>query len=114
MRNFVYIDTNTKKIKTSSHAVFDEAHYSQPIHPHGAEILLRRGMPSSMPHEECKSTPVRPPIKSVASLTVDTSSNLIVSLSHPDAIIPKQATDKAAGYDIYSVDTTIIQSGRMT
>ena len=40
MRNFVYIDTTTKRIKTSSHAVFDEAHYSQSTRPRGAQILM--------------------------------------------------------------------------
>ena len=111
MRNFVYIDTNTKKIKTSSHAVFDEAHYSQPTRPRGARILLQHGMPSSLAHDECKPTSIRPPIKSVASLTAETSNNLLVSLSHPNAIIPKQASEKAAGYDLYSVETVTIPAG---
>ena len=108
MRNFVYIDTVTRKIKTSSHAVFDEAHYSQPTRPRGAKILLQQGMPSSLPQEDCKPISIRPPVKSVTALTVETSNNLLVSLTHPEAIIPKQATTKAAGYDLYSVDTAII------
>ena len=108
MRNFVYIDTDTKNIKTSSHAIFDEAHYSQPTQPRGAQILMKHGMASS---ETKKTTPIRPPVKSVTSFTSEQCNNLIVSLSHPDAIIPKQATSKAAGYDLYSVDTTVIQPG---
>ena len=36
MKIVVYIDTTTKKIKTSSHAVFDEAHCSQTNRPRGA------------------------------------------------------------------------------
>ena len=111
MRKFVYIDANTKKIKTSSHAVFDKAHYSQPTRPRGAKILLQHGMPSSLPHEECKSIPTCPPIKSVASLTAEASNNLLVSLLYPNAIIPKQATEKAAGYDLYSVETVTIPAG---
>ena len=111
MRNFVYLDTDTKKIKTSSHAAFDEAHYSQPTRPRGAQILLQLGMPSSLPNDECKSILIRPPIKSVSCLTAEASNNLLVSLSHPNAIIPKQATEKAAGYDLYSVENVTIPSG---
>ena len=47
----------------------------------------------------------------VTSLTADILNNFIVLLSHPDAIILKQATTKAAGYDLYSVDTVTLQSG---
>ena len=114
MRNFVYIDTTTKRIKTSSHAVFDEAHYSQPTRPRGAKILIQQGMPSSLPQNDSKPISFRPPVKSITSFTVEPSNNLLVSLAHPEAIIPKQATTKAAGYDLYSVDTAIIQPGCMT
>ena len=43
MKNYVYIDVNTNKIKTATHAVFDEAHYSQPTKPRGAQILMNHG-----------------------------------------------------------------------
>ena len=109
MRNFVYLDSQTKRIKTSSHAVFDEAHFSQQIQPRGAQILMRHGYTPPSNKDECKSVHHRPPVKSVAALTTDPSNNLIVHLTHKDAIIPKQASEKAAGYDLYSVQDCIIQ-----
>ena len=109
MRNFVYINSATKRIKTSSHAVFDEVHYSQQVQPRGAQILIQHGYTPPSNLNECISTHPRPPVKSVAALTTDTSRNLIVQVSHKDAIIPKQASEKAAGYDLYSVQYSIIQ-----
>ena len=109
MRNFVYIDTKTKRIKTSSHAVFDEAHFSQATRPSGAEILMKHGYNNQSQSDEHKSVNSRPPVKSVTSFTSEPSNNLVVQLSHPDAIVPKQASTKAAGYDLYSVQTTTIQ-----
>ena len=48
-------------------------------------------------------------MKAVTSITSEQSNNLIVQLSHPDAIIPKQASTKAAGYDLYSIQTRTIK-----
>ena len=110
MRNFVYLDTDTRRIKTSSHAVFDEAHYSQNNRPRGAEILMKHGYSCS--HSQIENNEPqchRPPVKSVTSLTSEQSHNLLVQLSHPDAIIPKQASTKAAGYDLYSVQAATIK-----
>ena len=108
MRNFVYLDTNTKRIKTSSHAVFDEAHYSQSKKPRGAEILMEHGYTEPATANDKTSIVIRPPVKAVTSLTTSQSNNLIVNLSHPEAIIPKQASTKAAGYDLYSVEECTI------
>ena len=109
MRNYVYIDTATKRIKTSSHAVFDEAHYSQNNRPRGARILMNMGLHNPTENIKCKSVNIRPPVKSVTNITSAQSANLIIQLAHPDAIIPKQASTKAAGYDLYSVQTTTIK-----
>lgn len=108
MRNYVYIDTSTRKIKTSSHAVFDEAHYSQSNRPRGAQILMEHGFSPQQMSEGVLINP-RPPVKSVSNMTSVHSNNLLVQLTHPDAIIPKQASTKAAGYDLYSVQQTTIK-----
>ena len=52
----------------------------------------------------------RPPVKALTSLTTYQSHNLIVELAHPEAIIPKQASTKVAGYDPYSVQTSTVKS----
>ena len=109
MKNYVYIDINTNKIKTASHAVFDEAHYSQQSKPRGDQILMGHGYVSNV---DTPPTPVytRPTIKVIidSSTTLNTTNNLTIVPTTPDAIIPRQATDKSAGYDLYSVTTSTI------
>ena len=71
MRNFVYINTTTKRIKTSSHAVSDEAHYSQTNRPRDAQILMEHGYTEPITTDEYKLVNTRPPVKSVSSLTTE-------------------------------------------
>ena len=90
-------------------AVFDEAHYSQSNKPRGAEILMEHGYTEPGTANDKTSVCICPLVKAVTSLSTSQSNNLIVRLSHPEAIIPKQASTKAAGYDLYSVqDCTIL------
>ena len=44
MKNIVYIDTKTRKVKTTTFAKFDEAHFSHHDKPPGAKILLELGL----------------------------------------------------------------------
>ena len=44
MRNIVYYDITSRKIKTTTYAKFDEAHYSHSKKPPGAQILMELGM----------------------------------------------------------------------
>ena len=95
IRNIVYFDTKTKKIKTTTYAKFDEAHFSYEDKPPGAKILIELGLteqPSAISHD--------PTTSSIPSL------NIIKR--HPDAVIPTQGSKHAAGFDLYSIqDITI-------
>ena len=108
MRNFVYIDTTTKRIKTSTHAEFDEAHYSQESRPRGARALMHLGY-SSKPSTKFSPKEIKPSIQAVTNIqTVNPIHHLLVATDNEDAIIPRQATQDAAGYDLYSfVNMTI-------
>ena len=44
MRNIVYLDTTTNKIKTTTYAKFDEAHFLHAEKPPGAKILIEMGL----------------------------------------------------------------------
>ena len=55
LKNIVYIDKLTKKIKTTSYATFDEARYSANKKPRGAQRLLQTGLPSPEPPEQMQS-----------------------------------------------------------
>ena len=44
MKNIVYYDTKTRKIKTLPYAKFDEAHFSFEEKPPGTKILMELGL----------------------------------------------------------------------
>ena len=91
MKNIVYLDTVTNKIKTMTYAKFDEAHFSRSEKPPGAQILIELGLNLA---DEIKNSSLPPTLK--------------IMKKHPDAIVPKQGSAKAAGFDLYSIDNCII------
>ena len=92
MRNIVYLDIKTKKIKTTTYAKFDEAHFSYDDKPPGAKILIELGM-TEQPHP-------------IQDHEIPPSLNIIKR--HPDAVVPTQGSKNAAGFDLYSVETVKI------
>ena len=96
MRNIVYLDTITNRIKTTTYAKFDEAHFSRPEKPPGAQILIELGLQSE---DDTKKSSLPQKLKIVKK--------------HPDAVEPKQGSTQAAGFDLYSVDECIIPAGHV-
>ena len=95
MKNIVYLDTKTKKIKTTTFAKFDEAHFTHQNKPPGAQILFELGL-REQPSNERIGTPSSHPLQIIKK--------------HDDAIIPSKGSEKAAGFDLYSVSTVTIPS----
>ena len=93
LKNIVYLDTNTNQIKTSTFARFDEAHFSYENKPPGAKILIEMGM-----REIDKQNPIKIP----------PSEPLQIVKMHKDAISPCRGSDKAAGYDLFSIQDYVI------
>ena len=91
MKNIVYYDTTTKRIKTTTYAKFDEAHFSYEHKPPGAKILIDLGVQSTLNKDTVSDTPTLQIVK-----------------RHPHAIIPKQGSEQSAGYDLYSITDCII------
>ena len=90
INNIVYLDTDTKKIKTTTYGAFDEAHFSYPDKPPGAQILIEIGMkeqPKVADTQDVLPTPV-----------------LEILKTSPNARIPTKGSHEAAGYDLYSLD----------
>ena len=87
MRNIVYMDTTTRKIKTATHALFDEGHYSYSNRPPGGQRLFDMGL------KEMSSVKENAPTNAM---------DLKVVKTNPMATIPTRATDLSAGYDLYS------------
>ena len=97
MTNIVYLDTVTNKIKTTTYAKFDEAHFSCSEKPPGAQILIEVGLNSA---DDIKNSSLLPTLKIVKK--------------HPDVIVPKQGSAKAAGFDLYSINDCIIPPSHVT
>ena len=98
MKNIVYYYTNTRKIKTTTYAKFDEAHYAHSNKPPGAELLMELGMRPGQPNT---TTDISPPV-------------LTIVKSHTDTITPTSGSTNAAGYDLYSIAPVIIPPQGMT
>ena len=100
MRNVVYYDTTSKKIKTTTYAIFDEAHYYKSKRPRGAQRLLSLQSSNGpqkdavLPEHQIKVSHIRPQDSS--------SSNLTVIPKSTPAYIPRRATNAAAAYDLHA------------
>ena len=91
MKNIVYLDTKTKRIKTTTYATFDEAHYSHASKPPGAKILMELGIHQNASTPTTNSTPLLHFVK-----------------QHADATTPSKGSEAAAGYDLYSIHEAVI------
>ena len=98
MKNIVYLDTTSKRIKTTTYAKFDETHFSYETKPPGAQILTNLGLKSTLNKD----------------ISTDELPTLQIVRRHPQAIVPKQGSDKAAGYDLYSISECIIPPNKVS
>ena len=98
--NVVYIDTISKRIKTATHAVFDEAHYSQKNRSRGAEILMKHGyVDEDFDSDESKVKKIRPAVKVVrVNQTQEKDKCLIVIPDNDRAIIPSDNNGGGISY----------------
>ena len=96
MNNIVYIDTNTNKIKTTTYGTFDEAHFSYPNKPPGAQILIELGLKEQS--DRCTQS----------SNEVTKTPILEILKTSPNARIPTKGSADAAGYDLYSLNSYTI------
>ena len=102
LKNIVYLDKTTNKIKTTTYATFDEAHYSAASKPRGAQRLLHIGTPASDILKE--QTTQTPAIKIMDTSQHKDDEYLYIKLSDKDAIVPRIATKESAGYDLHTIE----------
>ena len=86
MKNIVYLDTTTNRIKTTTYVKFEEAHFSHSNKPPGARILIELGAKSTLSEDVTSSNPT-----------------LQIVRRDPAAIVPKKGSDDSAGYDLFSI-----------
>lgn len=109
MRNIVYLDDKTKRIKTTAFATFDEAQYSRANRSKGATRLFAI---NTQQDDECDPTNIKD-----TSITVRTTRKgvdiprertLLVTVNEEGAYIPTKGTNGSAGLDLHSIcDATI-------
>ena len=100
MKNIVYYDKQTKRVKTTTYAVFDEAHYSNAKKPPGAQRLLSF---TQQTQESIGQSDLTPTIKIANKQHTNSDASSLTIIPHdPSVYIPKMATHTAAGYDLHA------------
>ena len=112
MKNIVYIDNKTKRIKTTTYAVFDEAHYSKQERPRGAKRLFQLGLKPISTDCTGTQTSSNIPIQiNTAGLNKNRKPDntcLQIMTQHPHAYVPTNGTSGSAGYDMHTIESGII------
>jgi hypothetical protein len=97
-KNVYYYDIGTKRIKTSTHGIFDEANITVPQaeRSNASQALIdlgyRQDDDTTTASQECHSPPIAQ-----------------IQLLSPASKLPTQGSVLAAGYDVYSTTHCIIQ-----
>ena len=107
MKNIVYLDEKSKRIKTTSYAQFDEAQYSKDKRSPGASRLFNIG--GSNEDANTNLSPTTEKIKISNTIRKPDNEHLTVKPMTPSAYIPTRGSDDAAGYDLYSVDEGTVE-----
>ena len=104
MQNIVFYDTQTKEVKTTTYAQFDEAQYSQPQRSKGANILLNINEQQSKSINNTQENTVA--MKLAPNHKLHTNEDTLFVIPHTkDAYIPTQGSDQAAGYDLHALQS---------
>ncbi len=105
-KNIIYINDITKCIKIATHCIFDEAGITlPPLEQSPAQKALQQaGYRQSTEGEHNDAHE--------ATATDDTNEQLIVKLLSEHATKPKRSTPGAAGYDVFSAVTAMLQLGQ--
>ncbi len=117
-KNVIYMDSVTKKIKTATHVIFDEAGYTLPaaqLTPSAKALQQFSCTDTTNPVDDTQpadtQTAALPTSNNMeaeanvvpdADITADPTSLLQVKCLSLHATIPTRATDGSAGYDLYS------------
>jgi len=103
-KNIHYYNKATKKIKTATHVIFDEANYTLPMteHPSASQALIDLGYNTSADPHTGQHT------------TLSTPVHATIQLLSKSAKVPVQATPQTIGGDAYSPALHVLQSQMVT
>jgi dUTP pyrophosphatase len=102
------MDTTTRKVKITTHVIFDEAGY---MIPPSERTLIQQNLQRDTTMSEA-STPSTPDID-MNVVSPQSQPTLHVQKLIPHATLPTRATEEAAGYDLYSAAMLIIPANQM-
>jgi hypothetical protein len=104
--NIRYIDVNTRVVKTSHHAIFDEAWYLQPQRPPFAQMLFDVGLEPDFVDIKTPTSPIIAPIPPPPTCPPPKLPPLAPRLTPPEVFAPTLATTstKVPAFDISTVD----------
>ena len=137
-KNIIFMDSVTKRIKTATHVVFDEAGMTLPANelPPSAKMLQQLGYAKDENETEETVTEsdiqdYRPPAEPIVPIpvpvpqpvenletspptaTVNTTDSIQIKCITEHATLPNRATDGSVGFDLYSArDVTILPQSR--
>jgi len=105
-KNIHFYDLQTKRLKTATHVVFDEANITAPAdkRSQASNALIELG------YTQEEGEPVT--LDTIQNQTEPSSA--VVQLLSPEAAMPTRATSGAAGFDAYSTIDTILQPQTIT
>jgi hypothetical protein len=104
-KNIYYMDNNTKRLKISTHCIFEEASMTLPEMERSAvaKALQQAGFTNEPETVPKLTTPLSPAESAISVITLQ------VQLLSDHAKYPTRATDGAAGYDLFSATDVFIQ-----
>mmetsp|Transcript_10383 Transcript_10383/g.14952 ORF Transcript_10383/g.14952 Transcript_10383/m.14952 type:complete len:1434 (-) Transcript_10383:2326-6627(-) len=111
-KNVVYMDSVTKRFKTATHVIFDEAGHTLPVAQltPSAKALQKFGYKSPTDNSDDENLAGNDNEITANAIATDAAPNMSLQVKYLsiNATMPSRATDGSAGYDLYSaVDITI-------
>jgi hypothetical protein len=118
--NICYIDVESRIVKSSHHAIFDEAWYMQPKRPPFAQMLYDVGLePDLQPHDivlDTNSIIPQPPLPSKAPPTLPLHAchlPLPLRISSPPSTFTARAATTSANIPPFTVQTSDVPTKRL-
>jgi len=112
MKNIVYVDNKSRKIKSTAYATFDEAQYSQKDRSTGASRLYKVGTPQSQSKHDTNESHNDVNIQLTDTSNSPRKNILFVTPMHKEAYLPTKGSPGSAGLDLHALtNATILPRG---
>ena len=114
MKNVVYLDNKSRKIKTTASAQFDEAQYSQRHRSRGAKRLFDIGCTTNQNGTSLTNHESDIKIQLTDAIGAPRKKTLFVTPTHKEAYLPTRGSEGSAGLDLHALTNAYISPGGTT